>query len=187
VIIIVIEFQLSIYIIAMFFSYRDAAVKGVARDAEYRAREEKLVYDARALLNKTHPLFRSTTCSRQCATIIVFMQLADNHRDFVVRHKPDFHGAVYLKLVQFLAQLADYVGLTGNTCYCTRIYNMPVCHSVNKYMEHMRLLAERYNRLNHTLIPAFTFLYRRLSNDLALMIMEYVTPAPALLPRPPRR
>jgi hypothetical protein len=167
----------------MFFSYRDAAVKGVARDAEYKAQEHRLVHDSRALLNKTHPLFRSTTCSRQCATIIVFMQLADNHRDFVVRHKPDFHEAVYLKLAQFLAQLRNHVGLTGNTCYCTHIYRMPVCHSVNKYIEHMRLLTERYNRLNHTLIPAFTLLYRRLSNDLALMIMEYVTPVPAFNPR----
>ena len=43
------------------------------------------MYDARALLKKTHPLFRSTTCSSQCATIIVFMQLADNHLDIVTR------------------------------------------------------------------------------------------------------
>ena len=163
----------------MFFSYKDAAVKGVARDADYKAREHRLVYDSRALLNKTHPLFRSTTCSSQCATIIVFMQLAINHGDFVVKHKPSFHEAVYLKLVQFLKQLVNYVGLTGNTCYCTRVYNMPVCHSMNKYIQQMRLLEARYNKLNYTLIPAFTFLYRRLNNDLARMVMAYVTPVPA--------
>lgn len=149
-------------------SYKDAAVTGMSCTIDRKFR-----HDVNLILNKTHLLFlKDNLCSNQCATIILLIKLARDYNKFVITYKPRYHDLMYLKLVEFQCELVKYVGLSGGKCYCTRLN---ICHDMAKYMHELNDLSMRYKTLNKTLFPVFIFLYRVLNNDLAKVVMQYIT------------
>ena len=148
-----------------------------------QSKKQLLYRDVYALLNETHPLFQ--TCSKQCAKIILVCELAANHWSFVVRTNLQFHETLHRKMIEFKDHLVVQIEKTGHACSCLRATELPVprlyglrAHVTLKYVCTLEKLIRAYETVPGDLVAVFAHLHAALNQDLARLIMEYVTPLP---------